>query len=451
MKNWKTQWKAELDEVTPKLRKDVADSPINAVQTSSAAQDKPTSFFRRKPFMYGTSAAVAVVLIVVLCVTLIVPSNGKNTSYAFAVEINPAVALSADANGKVTGIVASNADADVILSDSAAVKEQIGKSVEDVVKWYVDKAAMLGYLDLSNTSAVRITAVRGGDNLLNNISSVLENYFMDLGVRSFVVSDIVDAKTFCQRCNLDAPENIKGLTSYISSLEPVLRNRGAESMTEEQIRQRYREYITADSFVEGVCNYLNGQIDKIAQNERDINALTELNEQIKNHVDNSLSLDYWTLKLLRTEGSQTLDELLAQMESALLKYNQTYGTSISGSWQLESIAAAYKILSADDLRVILQNFTADFLKQNISLLSTIMQTVSVNDLFAGLTALPDNASDFVAKVHDILTIECVSRENRFSEVYNETRDKISVSDYNQFKQDLINEYGSENNLWENLK
>ena len=80
MKSWKNQWKAELNDATPKLRKDVANQPINVAAQASDGAPSQTPITRRKPFWYGLSSAVAVLLIVALCVTLI--PSGANDVYA---------------------------------------------------------------------------------------------------------------------------------------------------------------------------------------------------------------------------------------------------------------------------------------------------------------------------------------------------------------------------------
>lgn len=452
MKSWKNQWKAELNDATPKLRKDVANQPINVAAQASDGAPSQTPITRRKPFWYGLSSAVAVLLIVALCVTLI--PSGANDVYAFVVEINPSVTVSADKNGKVTGIVASNADADVILSDLSAVNALKGKTVNEAIQWYVDRAAQLGYLDEDNPSAVRITTADNGGKLLESVSNVLENYFMNRGVRSIVIADVTDLQTLAQRANLSAANGLNALTDYVQSAEPVYRSRGAQDLSEDELKQNYKNYASSDVFVNSVRDYLNGIIDLIEQNENDVNALVELNEQIENHPDNrAIVKDYWSTKkfLEFFDMGLELSKLIEQMDEAVALYNKAYGVGINSSVDLTAASYKYAVVSSSDLRSALEHFSAAFLKLHADWLSDILQTVSVDSPLTELTSLPKTAEEYVRKMLDMVTIECESRKKQFEEIYNKDRGRLSEEDYLAFKQSLISKYGSSDELWNNLK
>lgn len=453
MKSWKKQWKDELKQSTPKLRSDVENQPINVVaERNNVNAPSPTPATRRKPFWYGLSAAAAVLIVVALCVTLI-PSGGNNV-YAFVVEINPAVTVSADSNGNVTGIISSNADADVILSDYQAVNALKGKPVDEVVKWYVDKAAQLGYLDEDNPSAVRISTVSNGNKLLDRISGSLESYFMERGVKSFVVTDVVDLPVLSERANVSANKNVKEIAEYAQSSEPVFRSRDINNLSKDELQQTYKNYASFDALVQGVGNYLNGIIDLIEQNEKDIFALRELNKQIEEHEGNPALMlkDYWSVKTFYSSFDDAqFAELMSQMDEAVESYNETYGSDINSSWDLDAVSRAYSVVSAKDLRALLEHFSADVLKTYSDWLSDIIQTVSPNASLVGLTALPETAAEFVNKMRDVLTIERASREKEFEQTYNKVREQLSQSDYNAFKQNLLSEYGSADEVWNNLK
>ncbi len=73
-------------------------------------------------------------------------------------EINPSVSFSTDGNGVVTGVRASNRDADVLLASKEITENLVGKNIGDAVKLYVDYAAQAGYIDLNEIgSAVRVS------------------------------------------------------------------------------------------------------------------------------------------------------------------------------------------------------------------------------------------------------------------------------------------------------
>lgn len=453
MKSWKNQWKDELNDATPKLRKDVANQPINvASEQANVSVPSKTSVVRRKPFWYGLSSAVAAVLIAVLCITLI--PSGNVDVYAFVVEINPAVTISADENGKVTGIVSSNADADVILSDAAAVNALKGKPVDDVIEWYVDRAAQLGYLDEDNPSAVRITTADNGGKLLEAVSNKLESYFMNRGVKSIVITDVTDLQTLVARAGLTVKSSLKAIADYVQTSESVYRSRDVQALSVDELKQTYKNYATSDFFVNGVRDYLNGIIDLIEQNEKDVNGLVDLNEQIENHPDNrAIVKDYWSTKkfLEFFDMGLELSKLIKQMDEAVALYNKTYGVGINSSVDLTAASYKYAVVSSSDLRSALEHFSAAFLKLHADWLSDILQTVSVDSPLTELTSLPKTAEEYVRKMLNMVTIECESRKKQFEEIYNKDRGQLSEDDYLAFKQSLISKYGSSDELWNNLK
>lgn len=452
MKSWKNQWKAELNDATPKLRKDVANQPINVAAQASDGAPSQTPITRRKPFWYGLSSAVAAVLVFVLCVTLI--PSGASDVYAFVVEINPAVTISADENGKVTGIVASNADADVILSDFSAVNALKGKPVDEAIEWYVDRAAQLGYLDEDNPSAVRITTADNGGKLLEAVSNKLESYFMNRGVKSIVITDVTDLQTLVARAGLTVKSSLKAIADYVQTSESVYRSRDVQALSVDELKQAYKNYATSDAFVNGVRDCLNGIIDLIEQNEKDIDELVDLNDRIQKHPDNrAIIKDYWSTKkfLEFLDMGQELPQLIAQMDEAVALYNNTYGDDINSSVDLTAASYKYSAVSSSDLRSALEHFSAAFLKLHVDWLSDILQTVSADSPLIELTALPETAEEFVSKMLNVIAIERDSREKQFEETYNKEREKITSADYQAFKQNLLSLYGSSDELWNNLK
>lgn len=454
MNLWKNKWKAELDDAKPKLRADVLNCPINAAPSQSGENVKQTSapVYKRKPFWFVSSSAVAVLLVVVLCATLI-PSAGTDV-YAFVVEINPAITLSADASGNVTGIVASNADADVILSDTNFVNGLKGKPVGEAVKLYVDRAAMLGYVDVNDVSAVRISSLKEGNKLLDGVRSAVEGYFMEQGITAFVICDAVDVKILVERGGLDVKKDVNAIVKSVQTAETLFRNRGAKELSKDELKKAYSDYVVSYSFAQSVREYLNGLLGLIEQNEQDVNALVKLNDDIVKHSGNPALLlkDYWSVKAIYdTYDDAEFALLMTQMDEALKNYKTKYGQSIDSSNELDSLRMLYKFVSADDLREFLSSLDLSFLQSNLDWLSQVLDVVAADSPLVGLTTLPETATEFVGKMRDALTVERAAREKRFDQAYNSVRDAISSSDYAAFKQSLLDKYGSANEVWNNLK
>ena len=283
---------------------------------------------------------------------------------------------------------------------------------------------------------------------------MLENYFMNRGVRSIVIADVTDLQTLAQRANLSAANGLNALTDYVQSAEPVYRSRGAQDLSEDELKQNYKNYASSDVFVNSVRDYLNGIIDLIEQNENDVNALVELNEQIENHPDNrAIVKDYWSTKkfLEFFDMGLELSKLIEQMDEAVALYNKAYGVGINSSVDLTAASYKYAVVSSSDLRSALEHFSAAFLKLHADWLSDILQTVSVDSPLTELTSLPKTAEEYVRKMLDMVTIECESRKKQFEEIYNKDRGRLSEEDYLAFKQSLISKYGSSDELWNNLK
>lgn len=454
MKSWKNQWKAELNNVTPKLRRDVVDAPINAATNAREQSAQPAA--RRKPFWYGLSSSIAaVLLVVVLCVTLI-PSNGGNVdAYAFVVEINPAITVSADKNGNVTGLIASNADADVILSDTDAVNALKGRPVGEAVEWYVDASAKLGYLDVSKQSAIRVSALSGGD-LLTKVSDGLEAYFKQNGVLCYVISDVVSVDVFAQRCGASAFADVKTATDYVTTAEPVFAARSVEGETAEQLKQTYEDYIDGEGFCSAIGAYLDGIVDNVNERRLKLAQMQSLYERISQHADNPgiLSKDYWHVSSFYSDKDFTQDfaELMREMDGVLLGYKTSFNDEITSKLQLDMTESTLSALPVDEIVSLLQSLTVDALRRSISVVSQVLQAIGIEyNPVESLTSPPTDFDAFVSKMRDVATVERAYRETRFKDVYNQAREQLSDSDYLSFKQSLLNEYGSADNLWQNLK
>lgn len=187
MKSWKKRWKQELDEMVPPLPAQTRNAKI----CNSRRRGIVEWFAVRKKRIFaclasGLAAALCLCLVLPQLLTPIDSSNSSPSNpqtsaptqsvYTMvAVEINPSVVFCADSRGEVVSVVASNADADVILSDETRLKEMTGKTVERAAEIFVDYAAQLGFLELAQTSAVRVTGCTA-DTVVSSVRLAIEGY-----------------------------------------------------------------------------------------------------------------------------------------------------------------------------------------------------------------------------------------------------------------------------------
>lgn len=300
MKFWKKRWKNELDEITPDLRDDVKNAPIPATEKTenSGGNTAVLAINRKKIIAIAAAMCALIICAVTLCVCLIKPAD-KFNGFLITVEINPAVTMSADGNGIVTGVIASNADADIILSDESVCGKIKGRRLEDAVTFYADCAAKLGYIDLEQKgSAVRISGL-GNDGLLEKAQASLENYFTGKGVFAVVIAESVGKEEFALRSGISA-ESYKAAAEFIMSSTPLFFEREAEGLSLKSLQNLYDEFIVADKLFAFVNDSLAENIKRIVKNAEDIQKLSQLYVEILAHADNPMKLlgDYWSVKKL---------------------------------------------------------------------------------------------------------------------------------------------------------
>ena len=170
MKDFKRKWESELEEFMPKLDKSIIDEPIPTKEAHSIKAKKNNKL---RYMSFACSIAAAIVLCICVIPLLRIKDNqnlpldnssgSTLSSYAppisdnggydgtqetvsgtiITVEINPRVMVLSDKNGIVTNIVATNSDADVVLSSEGFLENVIGKRTSEALVLYVDCATKL--------------------------------------------------------------------------------------------------------------------------------------------------------------------------------------------------------------------------------------------------------------------------------------------------------------------
>ena len=285
MRSWKKMWKDELDALPP-IGRQVLDAPSPAV-CDEVTVNADGSLTRKKKILAFTlpPALVAVVLAVVLVCVFLLPVRDAVQRYAFMLEINPSVTVVTDADGTVTSVAATNADADIVLADGVA-ESMLGKPVGDALVIFADRAAMLGFIDTEGESAVRLTSCGDGGELLSDARETLETHFMEDGIYALVLSAERTVSDFAALCGAAASDTVSAVADFVENVSVFFRNRGVEDMTADELADAYENTVFDDAFVETAKDYLSYNLARIEKNAADVGNLYTLYFDILSHDDN---------------------------------------------------------------------------------------------------------------------------------------------------------------------
>lgn len=219
MKNIKKKWEQQLDAVMPPLREDVRQAPISDIQKKEK-RSILSLFGSPSGRRSALAGALALVLVVCLAVPVLRPEPVPVVTAqpgAVLVEINPSVVFSVDEQGSVVTVVAANADADVVLADEERQASYIGIPIASAVERFVEDAAYLGYLDLDEPSAIRISScLEGNETFDDDLQQQLQSYFRHTGAYVAVASERLDPEGFCRRAGLSLTQTPQELLAMVA-------------------------------------------------------------------------------------------------------------------------------------------------------------------------------------------------------------------------------------------
>lgn len=238
MKSWKKRWEKEIDNAVPKLNDSVLNAPIPTNNDEVVLNGGNTAVkSRNNRIIVITALALAMLCALVACLTILLPKQAD--MFLFEVEINPAISVVTDDDGKVTSVMASNADADVILSSQGVLDNMLNKDFSSAVEYYADYAAKLGYLDMNaDFSAMRISGCAKDDDILQNAKSALETHFADKGIVVAVLCESVSKEEFCERSGIGG-ETVKDIAEYIENNNTLYADRLAQTSTVDDLKTLY--------------------------------------------------------------------------------------------------------------------------------------------------------------------------------------------------------------------
>ncbi len=432
MKSWKKRWEEELDAVIPALNESIINEPIPVKERVEKKQagSSLTSWFKQlfatpRRLTAGLTACALAVVAVGASVFYALGFGAPLTASAevISVEVNPQAVFSVDKNGKVTAVVASNADADVVLSQNRD-EEMEGKTVEEAVKIFVDYTAQLGYLDLENPDAVRITSC-AKNGKLKEVGDTLETYFRENGLYVAVVEETVNVKDFCERANLAVQSSVKNLKNSIERIPAMFFERETLEKSIEDLQGSYGSMIT-DFFV------FKG-LEKIEEREEALLEIEENLEAIIDHADNPgiILKSYWSIKD-DTDLSESLAALVAETTEKISAYESAYGVTLNSEFELEW----EKMTNLLDITSALLNSTFENI---LSVLSDLCIDLDGLDV---LSVIPETVESYIIQMNNYMEESARTLIDKFSDAYEVIREAITKADYESFINGLIEEHGS---------
>ena len=451
MKDWKKRWKTELNNVVPSLDNKIKEMPINVKSEKADSEPAKKGFFNnltsnKRKFVAGLSTCLAVLICVLFVVPMIITNTAvpKLSSSAVMVEINPSAVFSTDEKGVVTKVMSANADADVILSDESIYKKITAVPLDEAMVTFIDYSAKLGYIDFDKQSAIRISACSGSEkSLVENVKKEAENYFKGKGAYIAVVTDELSAEDFCSRMGSEVKGTIDDVVDSIENEATIFTERVNEW------KDYYDDIFSENDIIKGVTYELNEIQEKYTAKLTKLEKVAEKNELIKNHPENHLYRDYWTIKnsLFKPEDAELI-ALMEDMTNLVSEIYLQYGEKLTSALDLKlTIDSTNNAISLYDGVMDLGEMTLDIIKNSTILKELFALGGSVAESVLGWIDIPESYEDFTARIDEYFNI----RWDQNKDNYLEEKEAISDDNYNSFIDSILATNNSLSDYFESLK
>ncbi len=442
MKQFKQQWEQELNKVVPSLRQDVLDEPIPPKPTTTSWWQTFANFVfsNKRTFAVATSFCLVLVIAVVAFLPAINPPQ-QVFATTVMVEVNPSATFSVDKDGIVTNVVANNGDADVLLSNTNVAQQLKGIPAEQAVQIFVDYCAQLGYLDLAEQSAIRVsTCENGNQGVLDKICCQMQAYFQQKGAFVAVVAESLNLQTFTERAGLEATKTLKQLVENVQNLATTYASRV------EEVQSLYQQVVSFNDVSKVILDAVHNKSEEVDLRLQQLNAMQSLSESILQHPDNQyfllLSLDYWTIVNGNMEVAQgEFAWLVEQMTQALATYQQTFNDQVLSKQGLEHKINVYQMLQTS------LDVTQEFVEENINFIQGLFPSDETMAKLFDLFTLPQTQIEYINKISNYFE----SRLQMYSEQYSQLQQQLTEQQYQNHVQQLEQQHGSLSNYWNSLQ
>ena len=454
MKDLKEKWEKELDIRLPELRQDILNEPI----PQKTVVEKPR---KRLAFKY-LPMACSIAAVVVLCICIIPLLRSKDPtgqtpkpngpivevvedSTLITVEINPRAVFVSDKNGIVTNVVATNSDADVILSTEGFDALVIGKATKDALVSYVELATKLGYINAdTKDNAVKITSTDTEKDLvaLSEAKESLEAHFKSKGIYAVVIDNVATIDKICEINEIEKTDKIENVIKDFKNRAPLYSKNELDKLPDEGIKEYYKGYVAS-------------------QFKDEVEEALDVASSILNGWELYWSLyarfgDYWMI-MSQEQGIENLPpeykEIAEQLEQILM-FLEGYGINIESFEKLKYYCDSFWYNG-----IALGNM--EYLRQEISELEKVEKYDKYKNLFE---VLEFNSSQFdkletefatkedIKKAQDeLIKQEGANRIESNKDGYEKEREEIDSDSYDRYLEEIKNQYGSADDFWNEKK
>ena len=449
MRKFKKRWEQELDSIIPELDEQVKNEPIQTAENNQNVQiPLLTRLFN---LAFGTRRAFATTvtsfaLVLVLCFSLIFGLPQAKVSKAGAVvlvEVNPSVIFCADDKDKVCSVTATNPDADVVIAHIE--QDLIGLSLEDAVNRYLDVLAKTGYLPESG--AIKISGT-GKQNIIDDARTSAQNYFMNKGLYVAVAGGTLDSEQFCDYAGIESFKRVKGIYNYFNNVQTLYSSRLQSENPQKNLGELYEEVVPEEYVIENFALELKEHITSVSTYLDELTQIQALNERIREHEDNPMRylLGYFELLssdlLQQAKSSELLNALILQMQDLLNSLQTNHGIALESSFELDN-----KVVFLNLFIQMMDALPTEYLLQNFESILGLLTEINADvQKITSMFALPQSVEQYFEKLNAYF----YTRVQHYSEIYNAVREKISLSEYQSFIDELKSTYGSLDNYWDSL-
>ncbi len=385
--------------------------------------------------------AVVVALLLALIPILITIFNKDNSASGVnfvTLDAGAALTFKTDAEGRVLAIYSSNEDGDVALT-SDYFDDVSGENIITLSKRFVDVVALLGYLDMEAGALKIITPTSNFDALLGErLESELVSYVKSEGIYSAVFQDIESVDNYKTQNGFGG--KIASLERLFANTTAIYNNRGIENLSKSKLKEKYESSELSGLAASIGRVKLDEMLETVDLQIDDLRDLIDLADEIETHGDNPLfdenKNDYFTVISGYTDFTEDFEALLLEMSSALDEYESSYGSSIESNTQLRNLFQ--KARGVDTVRAKLDSVDyRSHIDESLEYFAYFGHDTSDISLLYGT---PDTVDEY----NEITTLVSYSTYNRLYnmnfDVYSEERETISDEDYDTFISELLSEY-----------
>lgn len=465
MKSWKKRLNEEFESLAPEMSDEVKNAPIitssefDEIEVAARYGNIVSLETKRKIGLFSAAILLISIVFAILAssgvFTAKPPINPFNRVFSY--EINPAVAFITDSDGVVLEITALNPDADVLLSDEAAVNRMKNVDISQAIVSYTEAAAKLGFIDVEALDdAVRLSGTEESGEILKNATSALENFFTGHGIYAAVVTEEVTVSELGARVGkTETYSSVQDLSESLKTDGETFYGKIDPNTDAETIKNLYENEFIGENLYELVRNELVRNVNRVKEASVLIGKIKELSDKIIEHDDNPAIVfkDYWNVKEFYKPSVAVYKEefaaLMSEMDAALEEYSTKLGGEISSKSELNLLCTTYEFFNGADLEALINSLTLEQFVPSaskfVSLLKTVYSRASVLENI--ISSIPETVSEYVEAMKQAVDFLRLERTEKFASVYESEREVITASDYKSFIDGLKDSYGSLSDFW----